>query len=404
MLLGAFILVCFIIWIAWRTMKKPKKDDERRGGGFSRLLPKRFASKFSFGGKRSWQSLDDATITGSPPPSYREKTRTASATSVEGFYGTEKAREQPQQDQDQDQDQDWDKARQPSQHPQQQEAPLSIPSEAVFPQPPHPLRSNSVYQPQFYPTGMYYNPANVLHITNMANNPLYSHQPQESFSSTNAAQFGSTMAGDYPINTLQTGTTAGPTMYYNPSLMTQQFPAATPYNPAGVYRQPSKATSEVSSLSSGFGDDDIIVAESPISAPPPVAATTSGRGQYAARFSWMSQAQSQTQKQGVQSRRETVYTETSEDLPARFRSVTSWVDQQTGRIKRAQQREMTREKGMEDQMPPPVPQVLPGGNPGIPGIHNPPGEQSFGMMMDDEEKPRRVDEALAGSTLGRTTA
>jgi hypothetical protein len=96
-------------------------------------------------------------------------------------------------------------------------------------------------------------------------------------------------------------------------------------------------------------------------------------------------------------RRETVYTETSEDQPARFRSVTSWVDQQTGRIKRVQQR-----GAAEGGHPAPggrTPVQVPG-NPGVPGIHNPPSEQSFGMMMDDEERPRRVDEVVAGG-VGR---
>jgi hypothetical protein len=87
-----------------------------------------------------------------------------------------------------------------------------------------------------------------------------------------------------------------------------------------------------------------------------------------------------------------VYTETSEDQPARFRSVTSWVDQQTGRIKRAQKRG-------QDEEADPVAQTQVPGNPGIPGIHNPPSEQSFGMMMDDDEKPRRVD--VVGLALGK---
>lgn len=376
--------MCFMIWMLWRTMKKSKRDGHRRGSGFL----SRLASRLPFVGKRSWQKLDGATVTGSPAPSYSEKAGSASAPTAEGFFGLEKAQGQPQVEQVQERQQ------------QPQQAPLPITSDAALPQPPHPLRSNSVYQPQFYPSSVYF-PPNALHIASMANNPLYSHQAQGSFSSTNAAQFGSVMGGDYPVSTLQSGTTAGPTLYYNPSMMTQQFPpTAAPYNPgpAGVYRQPSKAT--VSSLSSGFGDGDIAVSEPTVSAPPPVATannTMTSDRQYTARFSWMSQAPSQGATQapqsGRQSRRETVCTETSEDLPARFRSLTSWVDQQTGRIKRAQEKEREREMG--DQMPPPP---LPAGVPGIPGVHNPPpGEQSFGMMMDDEEMPRKVEETLVAA-------
>ncbi|OTA91614.1 hypothetical protein M434DRAFT_397128 [Hypoxylon sp. CO27-5] len=48
-------------------------------------------------------------------------------------------------------------------------------------------------------------------------------------------------------------------------------------------------------------------------------------------------------------RRETVYTTTSEDRPARFRSITSWVNQQAGRTKRAGSR--ARERGEIPVMP-----------------------------------------------------
>lgn len=88
-------------------------------------------------------------------------------------------------------------------------------------------------------------------------------------------------------------------------------------------------------------------------------------------------------------RRETIYTQTSEDQPARFRSVASWVDQQKGRIKRVQQRGMPAAETLQGRA-----MMIPG-NPGIPGVHNPPREQSFDLMMDDEEKPRRVDEVVA---------
>lgn len=124
--------------------------------------------------------------------------------------------------------------------------------------------------------------------------------------------------------------------------------------------------SEMSSISSGFGDGDIIIA--PRSAGlvtplrhPPVAAMPANNGP---RYSWRSQLSPND------ARRDTVYTEASEDTPARFRTVHSWVRQQTGRVKRAQQ------KGGDDQAPP-VPVIPP--------------EQEFTMMMPDGEEPRRVE-------------
>jgi hypothetical protein len=196
---------------------------------------------------------------------------------------------------------------------------------------------------------------------------------------------------------LQNG--VSPASYYSQPLLAQQFTA--PYNP--IYRQPSHAISEVSSLSSGFGDvDGIYITESIVAPPAPTATPGSASNspqQYTARFSWMSHPQESTppnppsrQNSGASrgGRRETVYTQSSEDRPARFRSVRSWVNQQTGRIKRAQQR------GPDQASP--IVQVP--GNPGIPGIHNPPREQDLGMMMDDEEKPRRVDEVVGLGKMG----
>ena len=61
-----------------------------------------------------------------------------------------------------------------------------------------------------------------------------------------------------------------------------------------------------------------------------------------------------------------MYTEASEDLPPRFRTVNSWVRQQTGRLRRA-----------HDKEAPPVPEL--------------PLEQEFGLMMPDGEVPRKVE-------------
>jgi hypothetical protein len=131
---------------------------------------------------------------------------------------------------------------------------------------------------------------------------------------------------------------------------------------------PSSRLSDISSLSSGFGDGQLIMdtlnsntntvnnsgTQSTIHAPLPAAKRDSSGA--------------------ASHRRDTVYTEASEDLPPRFRSVNSWVRQQTGRIKRAKQRD-------EDSDTPPVPSLPP--------------EQDLGLMMPDGEEPRRADTGVA---------
>ncbi|KAH8653545.1 hypothetical protein BX600DRAFT_515812 [Xylariales sp. PMI_506] len=130
------------------------------------------------------------------------------------------------------------------------------------------------------------------------------------------------------------------------------------FNQSELARQPSDAydpsqrqvnrISELSSLSSGFGDGDIVISEL-LSAPEPVADPRQSRRESAAngflgRFSWMSRRDN--------SQRDTVYTNTSEDRPAKYRSVNSWVNQQTGRLKRADERRQG-----EEAAAPPVPDL-----------------------------------------------
>jgi hypothetical protein len=242
--------------------------------------------------------------------------------------------------------------------------------------------------------------ADAFNISGIANIPAYSHQHQDSFGSTNAAHFGAIIGGNSPVNT----------RYYNHSPIAQPFPAS--YNNSNtMYRQPTTRTiaSDISSLSSGFGDGDIIVSDTLVTPPPQAAVSpsSSSNNPYLGRhFSWMSLGQHQPPP-GSDSGRETVCTETSEDRPARFRSVTSWVDQQTGRIRRVQQQQQQQQRGEGgegegEQAVPPVLRLQIPGNPGIPGIHNPPGEQSFGMMMrgGEEEVPRRVEVGGVGGRVG----
>lgn len=150
--------------------------------------------------------------------------------------------------------------------------------------------------------------------------------------------------------------------FFNQSELARQPSDAYDPNRRQVYR-----ASELSSLSSGFGDEDIIV--------PPPAATRQPGGPGASRLSYQ-QTPSVSRKNSVanisdagNNNRDTVYTTTSEDMPPRFRTVNSWVNQQTGRVRRAEQR------ANEDI--PPVPAM--------------PAEERYTMMMDDDEVPRRPD-------------
>ena len=204
--------------------------------------------------------------------------------------------------------------------------------------------------------------------TQNPNYPASAHKQGPSVSSTDAVQFGT--LGPLPSDATYNSSNNNNNNRQEPV----QQPSGT-YGPA--WRQGGNRDSEISSLSSGFGDGEMVVPGAAVKPSPPPAGSTTTPRQSAVlappRFSWMSQ-----------SRRDTVYTQSSEDSPARFRSVDSWVNQQTGRVRRAQQRERERQDA------PPVPTIP--GQLGLPGIHNPPVEQSFNMMMGDDEVPRRVQD------------
>ena len=380
--LGGFILLCLIAWTVWWTIKKPKKDSTTTGG--FRGLPRRISSKLPF--LRHWRSLDsnDSSVTGSPPPSYREKAGSENAQSAAGCFGPEQIQvlQQPQSR--------W---------------PLGNPG--LLPPEAGPLHFHSVDQPQVGHENVHATASG----TNLAvpNFPAYAHQTRGPFNSPAATQFSLAMPADSPVTAVPMGFAAS-TYYHSTAAVPPPF--TTPYNP--IHRQASFATSDTSSLSSGFGDGDIVAADSPVTPPQPAAVaaanaavtpppssnplhaykyTTTTTTTTTTRFSWMSQPAEpdqphhwvHVQSRPEASRRETACTEASEDRPARFRSIASWVDQQTGRIRRAQQR----------GQPPPAARIP--GHPGIPGVHNPPDEQSFELMMDDGEVPRPVEDALGGA-------
>lgn len=150
-----------------------------------------------------------------------------------------------------------------------------------------------------------------------------------------------------------------PNAYYNQSELARQ--ASTAYDPKqrAVYR-----ASALSSISSGFGDGDFII-------PPPPAAFQPEDADPRPISYAKSTARGPSNGNG---QRDTVYTTTSEDMPARYRSVNSWVNQQTGRVQRQQARD-------DDSDVPPVPSL--------------PAEDRYTMMMDDGEVPRRYEDTLS---------
>ncbi|KAK3997702.1 hypothetical protein QBC44DRAFT_71335 [Cladorrhinum sp. PSN332] len=393
--IGAFILVCFITWMVWRTMKKSRKNGGSSVGSKS-PSSNGFASMIPFFGHKKLRSMDESTITGSPPPSYREKAGSPVEPPLAGFYGREKAplveevqpQAQPPQSQLRPQSQFQSQPRpqaqgQPQPQPQlqlqtqfPQQQLQAAPRGAPFDQ--QAMQQGGFYQQPYNPNTAY-SPANTMAFAtfpSISGVIPYNHQPQASFSSTNAAQFGGYILPGDPHGPGMT--IMAPTTYYGQPPIAQELAV-----PSVPNQRKTTRSSQVSSLSSGFGDEGIIVSNSLVTPLPPAKTPARASSHYPSRFSWQSQSQAQNQ-------RDTVYTETSEDQPLRFRSLNSWVDQQAGRIKRTQQR------GYGQGTQSPVPQVH--GHPGIPGIHNPPDEQSFNMMMDDEA-PRRVESALPYSRI-----
>ncbi|KAI1082389.1 hypothetical protein F5B20DRAFT_578605 [Whalleya microplaca] len=250
---GAFILFCFVSWVVYRTVKKPKGP---RGGnvGFMDKFPWRRKEPMPMEG--SW---DGRTLyMSNEPPPYYDKDKLAAAS----YYGPGKA---------------------------------------------YSTRSGSVARS----IGGGSEGGTLRPIPNN-DAPLAS--ILDEYRPTNESDVNLTMRSRMPDP------------YYNQSELARQPSDA--YDPA--QRKPNRA-SQLSSISSGFGDGDIIVPQGLAVNKPPPAPTTNNA---LARFSWMTR--------GTE-RRETMYTTTSEDRPARFRTVGSWVNQQAGRVKRAGSR--ARERG-----------------------------------------------------------
>ncbi|KAK4174265.1 hypothetical protein QBC36DRAFT_292602 [Triangularia setosa] len=382
--IGAFILICFIVWMVRRTMKKSRLPSSVAGTSSGGGLP-------FFGRKNSHKSAP-STVTLSPPPKYREKEEVPEARQVEEYYPPEKTEGEPQLQSQPPPAPPQQQVVQPQVLQatlplQQQQQPQLPPLQTSFPTQQPQVPFTSYYQPS-YNADMTYDPTNAFNI--MPPSLRYSHQQQESFSSTNAAQFGAFMVRTEHANGTYANGVSPITTYYTPSPIAQQPPQSqqlpVPYNL--VYQEAGRR-SLVSSLSSGFGDGaDIVTSATLLTPPQPAATAPRSSSHYSTRFSYVSPVQQQPPPlpQQPQGQRDTVYTQASEDQPSRHRSLNSWVEQQTGRIVRTQERDPAYQMQQEQMMP---------GHPGIPGIHNPPDEQNFRMMMQDDEVPRRVESALA---------
>ncbi|KAH7173474.1 uncharacterized protein B0J16DRAFT_191517 [Fusarium flagelliforme] len=145
--------------------------------------------------------------------------------------------------------------------------------------------------------------------------------------------------------------------YYKPQPQHNRAPSAAPYAYDVARRQ--TGVSELSSISSGFGDGDIVITPSYQTAQSMPSQPTPSR-----QPTWKST--------NTHSRRDTVSTVASVETRPRFHSVNSWVKQQNGQLRRAQRQQ-------EQSDAPPVPALAP------------PPEQDFRYMLQDDERPRPVE-------------
>ncbi|ROW12395.1 hypothetical protein VMCG_00421 [Cytospora schulzeri] len=348
--IGGFIIVCFVFWMAWRMIKKSKRKADGIYGTHSST-----PNPLSYFGRnpRGWQGLEDTPneMLGSSTR-YEKTTSRGQASEV---YLTNDPRSHTQL--------------------------LAKQGPTVLPQLQTNLSSSNSFSPYSTPTSVNMQNSQMVSPSSQTSQKLAAIPTLETGvssinnanpslgTSTSPRNAASTYVTISPISTAQPGDIMG-TMQTDRSMMAEPF-----YNQSEMGRQSSNAydpirrhvyrASELSSLSSGFGDGDIII-------PPPAALHSSPPGM--PRFTYQ-QVPTVSRKDSIangseagSSNRDTIYTNISEDMPMRYRTVNSWVNQQTGRIQRAVQ------KANEDV--PPVPVMPP--------------EERYTMMMDDEE-PRRPE-------------
>ncbi|KAJ4425072.1 hypothetical protein N0V82_000354 [Gnomoniopsis sp. IMI 355080] len=374
--IGAFILICFVCWMGLRMYKKRERAKQGMDGDdFS--SPNALLAKIPYFGRnqRAWEDLDAAEMRRSAS-TYQTSGKSMGPTV--SIYSMNSRRDMAQ--------------------PAERQGPMALPQldtnvgfspmsyaqinpfSATVSSPSGTIQSRNTQSPQSsltqrnFPYAEQQYPAALPPIQtrfspdNVVNNPFASPEDPPvvtSVSPNSATQYG----GGGTMETVATTGTDRSRMpgFFNQSELARTASAA--YDPAtrAVYR-----ASELSSISSGFGDGDIIV--------PPMA--TLQQGQDPRPYSFAKSSGSRSRANSVATRsevgsngqRDTIYTTTSEDMPTRYRSVNSWVNQQTGRVERQQRRDT-------DEEIPPVPILPP--------------EQRLTMMMDDGEEPRRYEDTLS---------
>lgn len=409
--IGAFITVCFLAWLVWRAMgRRKQRKMPHQGvdpsptapgiGGLPRRLYATVANRVPFLQRRQrpWHTLDGANEAGIPIDS-RSLGRAGSLKSLNSLHSLN--------------------------HPQLPEMydkgfgaspAVQYDSSLGLSLPPHLLLQLQQQQQQQLQQQYTYRS-----VSSNSGSSVLTHQPSASFSSTSTAYANANMpvaelagsegpplpslpAASETVSTLSSmsgvastisdlvadGDSATgsdtlrsrmPDSFYNQSQLARQPSDA--YDPA---RREVNRVSELSSLSSGFGDGEIMMplpqlpgaslgltadAET-FTIPPPAVPTPAANGP--GHFSWMRSSRRLTSN----TRRETVFTEASEDQPPRFRTVTSWVHQQTGRVRRGQQ-------GQKGSEPSSTAETAPG------VAHPLPAEQRLTMMADDGQEPRRPE-------------
>ncbi|KAM3088157.1 hypothetical protein ACMFMG_002215 [Clarireedia jacksonii] len=168
--------------------------------------------------------------------------------------------------------------------------------------------------------GGYYGPESKRPFSRAGTAPIQvrtdlQRQPSSSRSNHSAhTMSNSPIVGPSPTNALQNNAD----FYYFQAgtLRSQQSgQSSNAYDPT---QREVNRVSYLSSISSGFGDQLIMPEGGPLPQIP------------VSRFSWTTASQ-------TQNNRDTIYTTTSEETAPRFRTVNSWVAQQTGRVERRQQ-------------------------------------------------------------------
>lgn len=355
--IGGFVLLYFLIWIARKAIRnamqpRSKETGGIRGGIFSGLLP-----RTNIFHRREWRNLNNSSRALNRPSPTSQMTETvAHGESVGSLCPYENADDSLQQ------------GRQPH-----------TPGFQIQYQQPNPIHQHYGSPLPYAAFANVTYPANIAGTRNLASPTMLSHQPQQPSTSTNTSQNGSL--------TMTAVSSGARQLQY----VSHHDPNYVLSSCSTFHHGRGQRMSDVSSLSSGFGDGDFIIPEQTTLQPPqPVAIAASdypippnGNGNSSTnRFSGISSIH-----RGGSQRRDTLYTESNEDTPARFRSLNSWVAQQSGRVRRGRERRGDDEAEYLASLPQLACQ------PGVPGIHNPPVEQRFDLMRDDE-KPRPVEEII----------